>query len=609
MKQVEIIAEIGINHEGSAPISRARLVDAAHDAGVHAVKFQYRNLDNAYADAASEIGDEILRAEIRRNYLPPDTLLELAAHATGLGMEAGISFFDVADLDDFGNALDAFAFFKVPSAELANERLVDALIARGRLVYLSTGCHLEREIERALERLPAMGWMPLHCVSNYPVSPANPKLGYLDHLARRWQRPVGYSSHDSCWEVCLLAMQHGAVVIERHITFDKNAPGLDHSTSSTPEEFRRMVELAANLRLIAAGDGPRVPNQGELLNLQNLGRSYYAREVIDAGATVTPAQVQLRSPRVGLGATEAEPYFGHPTRRPLAAGEVLTRSAFEAPAPLSDAALAFARAHRLALPVRLHDIERVARRFPLGAFEFHLSFGEVLSGPSATRFDPANAYSIHLPDYINPVELMDPFSPRAAQAALSRDILERTAAFAAALQDHCGRQVPIVGSFSQVHGGLARFHEQHAELFASYHARGIHILPQWLPPIAWYFGGSVRLDAMNALADVALLERHDTPICLDVCHLCMGREVLEASPEDVFDRLAGRTGHLHLAEANGIDGEGLHFDEGDPANRALMQRALRLDTLKVIEVWQGHLDGGAGFARALNTLAEMYGER
>lgn len=607
MKQVEIIAEIGINHEGSPRIAR-NLIDAAHFAGVRAVKFQYRNLDNAYADGANEIGDEILRAEIARNYLSPDTLIELAKHAAGLDMAAGISFFDLADLHDFDHAPDAFEFFKVPSAELGNQQLVDALLARRRMVYLSTGCHAEREIEQALERLPAAGWMPLHCVSNYPVSLANPKLGYLDHLQRRWQRPVGYSSHDSNWEVCLLAMLRGAAVVERHITFDKTAPGLDHSTSSTPDEFRKLAEFATNMPLITAGDGARTPNQGELLNLQNLGRSWYARARIEAGETVTPAKARLRSPRIGLGAADAARYFGRPARRPLAAGEVITRSSFESPEPLSDAAIDFARAYRLALPVRLHDMEKVARRFPLKAFEFHLSFGEVLAGADASRFDAGNAYSVHLPDYISPVDLMDPFAPRESQATASREILERTAAFAAALQQRCGRQVPIVGSFSQAHGDLARFHEQHAELLADYRGRDIEILPQWLPPIAWYFGGSVRLEAMNSVQDVALLERHGTRICLDVCHLCMGREVLEASPEALFDRLAARTGHLHLAEANGVDGEGLHFDEGDPANRGLVARALELDVLKVIEVWQGHLDDGAGFTRALNTLAEMYGD-
>lgn len=603
-----IIAEIGINHDGQLEVARA-LIDAAADARIQAVKFQYRNLDNAYADEANEIGDEILRAEIRRNYLSPAQILDLAAHARARGVEPGISFFETADLADFAGQLDAFAFFKIPSVELGNAPLIDALMATGRMVYLSTGCHSEAEIEEAFSRLPAEGWLPLHCVSNYPVSLTNPKLGYITHMRRRWARPVGYSSHDTNWEVCLLAMQLGATVIERHITLDKAASGLDHSTSSTPEEFRRLAEFAADFALINAGDGPRTPNQGELLNLQNLGRSYYLKRALAEGEAVVPGDVMLRSPRVGLGRIETAPYFGRPARRALRAGDVLSRSVFEAPQAVPARVIDFARARRLSLPVRLHDVDRVARRFPVGAFEFHLSFGEVLSGPDAQRFDPDNQYSIHLPDYINPVQLMDPFAESPDQVKLSLEILDRTAAFALDLQARTGRPVPVVGSFSQVHGSLQRFHDDHAALLAGYRARGVDILPQWLPPIAWYFGGSVRLDAMNDLADADQIERHALPICMDVCHLCMGRSVFEFDPLAVIDRLAPLIGHVHLADANGIDGEGLHFGDGDPENMPALARVMTMDTMKVIEVWQGHLDDGAGFARALNTLADLFDEQ
>ena len=104
MTNVKIIAEIGINHDGSFD-KAAALVSAAAAAGVHAVKFQYRNLDNAYASGNSrEIGDEILLREIRKNYLSPEQLLALTRLSREQGMEAGISFFDVKDIQDFEKA-------------------------------------------------------------------------------------------------------------------------------------------------------------------------------------------------------------------------------------------------------------------------------------------------------------------------------------------------------------------------------------------------------------------------------------------------------------------------------------------------------------------------
>ena len=90
---MKIIAEIGINHDGS--IERAReLIDASSQSGVHAVKFQYRNLNNAYSKNAKEIGDEILSKEINRNYLSPNQLIDLSTYAKELELEVGISFFD-----------------------------------------------------------------------------------------------------------------------------------------------------------------------------------------------------------------------------------------------------------------------------------------------------------------------------------------------------------------------------------------------------------------------------------------------------------------------------------------------------------------------------------
>lgn len=607
MTNIKIIAEIGINHDGSFD-KAAALVSASAAAGAHAVKFQYRNLDNAYSSGNSrEIGDEILLREIRKNYLSPEQLLALTRLSWEQGMEAGISFFDVKDIQDFDSEIAEFDFFKLPSAELTNASLIDALMALDRHLYISTGCHTEAEIEMAFDRLPATGWSPMHCISNYPVSLQNARLGYISHLRRRWNCDVGYSSHDDHWEACLLAMQLGANVIERHITLDRKGEGLDHSSSSTPDEFAKIAAFADELDLLLAGDGARVPNQGELLNRQNLGRSYFAVGDLNVGHVLAPQDLAYRSPNVGLNRLDIESYLGRPLMQPVAKGASLVRSMFEEKAPLSERVIAFARRASLALPVRLHDLDAMQRQFPIGAFEFHLSFSEVLSEIDVSRFDPTNRYSIHLPDYINSTQLMDPFSPDAVQRARSMRILERTVELAERLQALTGAKVPVVGSFSVVHKSREEFFEAHADLLKRYQARGVTIMPQWLPPIAWYFGGSVRLHAMNELRDAELLKQHGLPVCLDICHMIMGRNCYDFSATALMEDLSPLVGHLHIADAAGIDGEGLAIGEGEPENLELFRRAFAFDCLKVIEVWQGHLDQGAGFRKALLKLEELYG--
>ncbi|NIO43197.1 MAG: TIM barrel protein [Burkholderiales bacterium] len=603
MNAWKIIAEIGINHGGSADIA-CQLIDAAARANAHAVKFQYRNLGNVYSSAL-EIGDQILEKEIRKSYLNPGEVLELAHLAKSRGMAAGISFFDIADMADFPHELASFDFFKLPSAELSNAPLVDAMLASGKQVYISTGCHSEPEVEAALSRLHRDNWTPLHCISNYPTTLQNARLGYLSYLKRRWKRPVGYSSHDANWEVCLLAMQLGAAVIERHITLDKNAQGLDHSSSSTPDEFAKLAEFAEDMALLMTGDGPRGPNQGELLNRQNLGRSFFAARDIGEGETITEDSLVYRSPRVGLDRSDITHYLGKQSRTSVARGSPISRSVFSKPKALSSGVLEHARKSGLSLPVRLHDLAFFEREFPIGAYEFHFSFDEVRALTDFPAVHPRQKYSVHLPDYVSSTLLMDPFSKDNSQREASLDILERTAQIAERLQERSGQSVPVVGSFSVVHRDLPEFFDSHAQLLGRYWKRGITVMPQWLPPIAWYFGGSVRLHAMNSETDIEHLQRLSMPVCMDICHLFMGSRLFGFDPAAVINKLEPNIRHLHIADATGVDGEGMQFGEGDPENLEVIRSTLAFPCLKVIEVWQGHLDNGAGFRRALQKLWEL----
>ena len=604
---IKVIAEIGINHNGQ--VERARhLIELAADAGVHAVKFQYRNLENTYSNTAREIGDEILLDEIYKNYLTPAELLALGKHAKGIGLEVGISFFDEADIQDFGSEIVEFDFFKMPSVELMNGSLIDAFLKLERHLYISLGAHSEEEIDLAFSRLPADGWTALHCISNYPLTLQNARLGYLRHMQQKWGREFGYSSHDDHWEVCLLAMQLGASVIERHITLDPTEEGLDHSSSSTAEDFRKICQFADSMDVLNTGDGPRVPNQGELLNRQNLGRSYFAARDLKSGEALTLSDLVYRSPNIGLNKTNVDDYINKEINHDVDKGASVSASFFHRSLDLPEQTIAFARRVGLSLPVRLHDLKNMQTLFPIGAFEFHLSYGEILSEIDLGGIDVNNRYSIHLPDYVNSTQLIDPFSRDEEQKNSSLDILQRTVSLAETLQDLTGTEVPVVGSFSVVHNNLEEFHAQYAALLKSYLERGVTVVPQWLPPIAWYFGGSVRLHAVNDLRDAELLQQNDLGFCLDLCHMILGRNYFHFSVEDLLEKLEDQVRHVHIADAAGIDGEGLAVGEGETENLPLFKRAIEYDCLKVIEVWQGHFDNGAGFRQALIKLTELYDE-
>jgi N-acetylneuraminate synthase len=604
MSSIQVIAEIGINHGGSRDVAK-KLISESAAAGVDGIKFQYRNLDNAYSNSSREIGDELLLKEIKKNYLSPDVILELLEYSHENGLQVGISFFDTLDINDFENTIDRFDFFKLPSAELTNSDLIEKLMSYKKHLLISTGCHDENELEAAFSPLPNDGWTPLHCISNYPLTLQNAKLGYLSHMREKWQRNIGYSSHDSDWEICLLAMQAGATVIERHITLDKEGEGLDHSSSSTPEEFRKICLFAKNMDVIFAGCGRRVPNQGELLNRQNLGRSFFLNEELKAGDLLTENILDYRSPNTGINRKEIKQFLGQRVVAGVKAGEVISKSHFKVNDVLPDEVIDFSRKNKVALPVRLHDLDKLQNQFPIENFEFHLSFEEILSDIDFSSIRRANRFSVHLPDYISSTKLMDPFSADSEQKEASDIILERTIDFASQLQEVTGKKVPVVGSFSLVHDNLDRFYEDHASLIRKTEKREVTLMPQWLPPIAWYFGGSIRLDVFNQERDVEKIKHHNLAICMDICHLLLGKNLYNFSPRKLVDSLSSNIQHIHIADAIGIDGEGLAIGDGEPENMEIMKYATEFDCMKVIEVWQGHLDNGAGFRKALQAIYNL----
>lgn len=598
---VSIIAEIGINHNGLPELAKD-LIDAAGNAGVYGIKFQYRNLGNIYISGHQEIGDEILAEQIERTFLSPEIILEMAQYARSKGLAAGISFFNNEDMGDFGADIETFEFYKIPSAELTNLPLIENICAYGKTVYISTGGHSETQIEKVFSSIQHNNWMPMHCVSNYPTSPENAKLGYISWLRERWKREIGYSSHDIKYENCLLAMQVGASVIERHITMDKKAPGLDHSSSSTPIEFQTICQFAKSIGLIVSGNTKREPNQGERINIQNLGRSFYFSRNLNVGDRPDINDVVYRSPKVSVDFTSIDDLIGLPLVRKCKQGEPLTLGHFEVNPELKKSTEDFAKNASLGIPVRIHDIKKFQQLFDIGSFEFHLSYQESLSDLPLSACKSENTYSIHLPDYINSDYLIDIFSEENDRRDASRKIISLIAIFAEKIQELTGKPVPIVGSFSAVHGSKEEFYMRHRDYIESLSNKQITLLPQWLPPIAWYFGGSVPVSVFNDEEDIDLVNKYQMNICLDISHYLLAANYHGFDKKKTLEKLLPLTGHVHIADSQGIDGEGLQIGEGDAENMSIISECLNIDRTKIIEIWQGHLDEGRKIIEALERL-------
>ena len=247
-----VIAEIGINHNGSLAIAK-KLIDVAKEAGAQAVKFQKRTVDVVYSVGeltkkrespwGTTNGDLKRHLEFgRREYE------EIDRHCRDVGISWFASPWDEGSVH-FLEALDVCAY-KVASASITDIPLLEAIAKTGKPAILSTGMSTVEEVMSALGVLgdPAV----LHCTSLYPCP-----VGQINLRAMRWGHPFGYSGHEMGTAPTLAAVAMGASIVERHITLDRTMYGSDQSASLEPEQFIRLV---ADIREVEAamGDGVKV---------------------------------------------------------------------------------------------------------------------------------------------------------------------------------------------------------------------------------------------------------------------------------------------------------------------------------------------------------------
>ena len=281
----KVICELGIYHFGSKKKCK-ELIDNAKLANAWGIKFQYRNLESYFKmiKKNGEIGKEIIDTEIKKNYLNCDEIRYLSNYGKKLGLKVGISFFNEKDVGDFKNFV--FDFYKVPSVSALDFDLIKKLNKFKKKTFISLGSRSHSEIlknkAKLVKNLNKNKTTLFHCVSNYPLNPINSNLNYILKLKKIFKGfDIGYSSHENDIYNCIIALSKNIEYIERHITHDKNSNGLDHSSSSDFNELKKLCFYTSNYNKISNSNDNRNLNQGEKINLQNLGKSAYANKSID----------------------------------------------------------------------------------------------------------------------------------------------------------------------------------------------------------------------------------------------------------------------------------------------------------------------------------------
>jgi len=616
-----IIGEVGINHNGDLGRARA-LIDLASDSGCDAVKFQKRDLPSVYTDSVlngvenHEQGFQYLIPILQDFELEPDAMAELKAYADSVGIEFLCTPFDAVSLAHL-EAMGVPAY-KIASADLTDFSLLEQVASLGKPMMLSTGMSTDDEIDRTVELLRSheTDFALLHCVSSYPVDNQEANITRIPALAERYGVPVGYSGHDLGTTLSVVAVSLGANIVEKHITLDRGLRGPDHKVSLLPEELQRLV---AQIREVeqATGDGRNTIQQGELLNQLVFRKSVVAIEPIVAGQTIEREMLATRCPGTGLSPQRMGELVGRPALREMAVDEVFLATDLSAAQSVTLQLDDIPDFGTWGMVVRYHDFETVLGFGPK-SLEFHLTHRDTtLEVPHEKLTEYSDVLGrlklrVHCCEYVGE-RLFDLCSQYLDVRAASLGTLQRVIDITSELSEYFDEPEPhiVVNVGAMSLRREVRDTKVDAvglyEAISSLNLRNTKIMMQNMPPNPWYFGGQwkghyfLRTDEL-----IDFCEETGQFVCLDLSHAQMTCNFTGEDFGEYVAALKPYVRHLHLADATGIEGEGVQVGQGDVDFDAFFEIYRDYEGTWIPEIWQGHVNGHVGAVEGLRALADIH---
>lgn len=325
-----VIAEAGVNHNGSIDLAR-KLIDTAAQAGADVVKFQTFQAERVVTRSAAKAryqkngsGDaQTMYEMLRALELGYDEFRDLRRHAAA----HGLAFMSKGHKEDLDFLVEiGVPALKVDSAAVIYYSLLEKAAGYKLPIVLSTGGSNLGEVERALEILAAHGDPPvvlLHCTTAYPAPADQINLRAMLTLRDAFGLPVGLSDHSEGIEVPLAAVALGACVIEKHFTVDRSLPGPDHKASLEPGELGGMIRGIRKVEQ-ALGDARKRATPLERENLAVMRRSLVAERAIGAGETLAADMIGFKRPGSGLAEDMLPVVVGRVAAKSIAEGEPIT---------------------------------------------------------------------------------------------------------------------------------------------------------------------------------------------------------------------------------------------------------------------------------------------
>jgi len=350
-KNVYIIAEAGVNHNGSFRIAK-KLVVSAKKAGANAIKFQIFDSNELASKNAKKAPYQIKNTKsntsqlsmLKKLELNKKQFKELLLFSKKVKIDFMASVFDEKSLSFLTDKLNQ-KIIKIPSGEITNFLLLRKINLSKNQVILSTGMSNMKEIidainiivkknvykfinnrikiiNKPLHKKIKKKLFILHCTTDYPVKDKYVNLNCIEQLKKDLDLVVGYSDHTKDYITSVIAVAKNAEIIEKHFTLDKKLEGPDHIASLNPIEFKNMVDLIRRTKNIL-GSSKKIIQKCEFKNRKVVRKSLVAKNYIRKNQIINLKDISAIRPANGVSPIHLKKVIKRRARKNFKKGDLL----------------------------------------------------------------------------------------------------------------------------------------------------------------------------------------------------------------------------------------------------------------------------------------------
>ncbi len=332
MKKIKIIAEIGVNHNGSIQIAK-KLIKKLSKLDIDFIKFQLAKPENVYSLDAFK-ADYQKKNDKEKSVIDMSKKLQLSRQSHQIlknycekhKKKYLCTAFDLDSLKYLVNKLK-IPLIKIPSGEIQSYDILQYISNQSKEIIISTGMASFEEIKRALKILNKVKKKKitiLHCTSLYPVRKDLINLNILDKIKKKFNHHIGYSDHSMTDEACLGAVAKGASIIEKHVTLNNSMSGPDHKASYNIKNFAKFVKKIRDFEIILGKSKKIISKEENSIKIM-ARKSIVSKRLLKKGAIIKKNDICFKRPGTGFSPLDMRKILGKKIKRDIKANKVITK--------------------------------------------------------------------------------------------------------------------------------------------------------------------------------------------------------------------------------------------------------------------------------------------